>query len=96
MRRRGDIVASGSGSAVLAGGMVAVRDGSVSMLEEEVFRGINDMPQALYRVLWPFQQLGVVVVGPIVALVAAHLPPFSPRRGHPARHAREAARWNGS
>jgi undecaprenyl-diphosphatase len=71
VRRRGDAVAIAVGSALLAGGMLAVRDGSVSSFEEDVFRSINDMPQALYPVLWPFQQLGVVVVGPIVAVVAA-------------------------
>ena len=32
---------------------------------------INGLPGALYPVLWPFQQLGVLVVGPIAALVAA-------------------------
>jgi undecaprenyl-diphosphatase len=65
------VVAIAVGSALLAGGMLAIRDGSVSSFEEDVFRSINDMPQALYPVLWPFQQLGVVVVGPIVAVVAA-------------------------
>ena len=51
--------------------MLAVRDGSVSGVEKAVFHAVNDLPQALYPVLWPFQQLGVLVVGPIVALVAA-------------------------
>ena len=51
--------------------MVAVRNGAVSDVEKEVFRAINDLPGAFYPVLWPFQQLGVLVVGPIVALVAA-------------------------
>ena len=31
---------------------------------------INDLPGALYPILWPFQQLGAVLVGPLVALVA--------------------------
>jgi undecaprenyl-diphosphatase len=35
-----------------------------------VFRTVNDLPGALYPVLWPFQQLGVLVIGPIVAIVA--------------------------
>ena len=59
------------GLVVLGAGMLAVRDGSVSGVEKEVFHAVNDLPQALYPVLWPFQQLGVLVVGPIVALVAA-------------------------
>ena len=56
--------------------MLAVRDGTVSGVEEAVFRAINDLPEALYPVLWPFQQLGALVVGPIVALVAALLRHF--------------------
>jgi glycosyltransferase 2 family protein len=58
------------GLAVLVLGMVAVRDGSVSDLEEDIFRSINDLPGALYAIVWPFQQLGAIVVGPIVAVVA--------------------------
>jgi membrane-associated phospholipid phosphatase len=66
-----DAVTAVIGLAVLALGMLAVRDGSVSGIEESVFHAINDLPQALYPVLWPFQQLGNLVVGPIVAAVAA-------------------------
>ena len=51
--------------------MLAVRHGSVSGFEKSTFRAVNDLPGALYPVLWPFQQLGVIVVGPIVAIVAA-------------------------
>ncbi len=51
--------------------MIAVRNGSVSGLEKAVFHAVNDLPGALYPVLWPFQQLGAILVGPIVALVAA-------------------------
>src|SRR5882757_11439684 len=51
--------------------MVAVRHGSVSGIEKSTFRAINDLPGAFYPVLWPFQQLGVLVVGPIAAVVAA-------------------------
>jgi glycosyltransferase 2 family protein len=59
------------GLVVLAGGMLAVRHGSVSGVEKSAFRAINDLPGAFYPVLWPFQQLGVLVVGPIAAVVAA-------------------------
>jgi undecaprenyl-diphosphatase len=58
---------------VLAFGCVAVRNGSVSGLEEGVFRAVNDLPEALYKPIWPFTQLGAIVVGPIVALVALAL-----------------------
>ena len=32
---------------------------------------MNDLPRRLYPVLWPFQQLGTIVVGPIAAIIAA-------------------------
>jgi undecaprenyl-diphosphatase len=69
-RRRSDGFAAAGGLLVLAAGMLVVRDGAVSDLEEGAFRAVNDLPDALYPLLWPFQQLGVVVVGPIVAIVA--------------------------
>jgi undecaprenyl-diphosphatase len=59
------------GAAVLLLGMLAVRHGDVSGPEESLFDAINGLPGALYPVLWPFQQLGVLVVGPLVALAAA-------------------------
>jgi undecaprenyl-diphosphatase len=71
VRRRADAVVVAVGLAIVALGMLAVRDGNVSSVEERIFHAINDLPGALYPVLWIFQQLGVVVVGPAVALVAA-------------------------
>jgi undecaprenyl-diphosphatase len=71
VRRRADAVVVAVGVAIVALGMLAVRDGNVSSVEKRVFRAINDLPGALYPVLWTFQQLGVVIVGPVVALVAA-------------------------
>lgn len=70
-RRRRDAVAAVAGLAVLLAGMIAVRNGSLSTLEEDAFRALNDLPAALYPVLWPFQQLGNLLVGPAVAVVAA-------------------------
>jgi undecaprenyl-diphosphatase len=70
VRRRADAIAAVSGLLVLALGMIAVRHGTVSAAERRVFRAINDLPGALYPILWPFQQLGAVLVGPLVALVA--------------------------
>jgi membrane-associated phospholipid phosphatase len=64
------------GLAVLAIGMVIVRNGTVSAPERSVFRTINDLPDWLYRPLWPFQQLGALAVGPVVAIVAAALRRF--------------------
>lgn len=71
VRRREDAVVALAGIAVLGAGMIAVRNGSVTGLERSTFRAINDLPAALYPVLWPFQQLGVIVVGPLAAIVAA-------------------------
>jgi undecaprenyl-diphosphatase len=70
VRRRSDVVAAAVGLVVLAVGMLVVQDESVSDAEESVFRAVNDLPQALYPVLWPFQQLGALLVGPVVAIGA--------------------------
>jgi glycosyltransferase 2 family protein len=64
------------GLLILLIGMVVVRNGNVPDWERSVFHAINDLPGALYRPLWPFQQLGALAVGPIVALVAAVLRRF--------------------
>ena len=59
-----------AGLAVVALGMVAVRNGTVSGVEEAWFRAANDLPGWLYPAVWPFQQLGALLLGPVVALVA--------------------------
>ena len=61
------------GLIIVAIGMVVVRNGTVPRWERSIFRAVNDLPQFLYRPLWPFQQLGNLLVGPAVALVAAVL-----------------------
>ena len=71
VRRREDAIGLVASVLVVALGMIAVRHGSVSALEKAVFHAVNDLPGALYPVLWPFQQLGAILVGPIVALIAA-------------------------
>jgi len=70
---RADVAAVVVGLAVLLVGMVVVRDGVVPGWERSLFHDINDLPDALYHPLWPVQQLGVLVVGPIVALIALAL-----------------------
>ena len=70
VRRPVDAVSAAIALVVLALAMVAVRDGSVSEVERSVFRSVNDLPSALYPALWPFQQLGAVLVGPLLAIVA--------------------------
>jgi len=70
------VVAVAVGLAVLVAGMIAVRNGTVTGAEESVFHAINDLPGAFYPVLWPFQQLGAIVFGPITAIVAAFMRKF--------------------
>lgn len=72
-RRPADAWALVGGLAVLSAGMVVVRDGTVPGWEADVFDAVNGLPGALYPVLWPFQQIGAVLVGPLAALVAALL-----------------------
>jgi glycosyltransferase 2 family protein len=62
-----------AGLVILAIGMVVVRNGTVPRWERSIFRAINDLPEFLYRPLWPFQQLGNLLVGPAVAIVVALL-----------------------
>ena len=35
-----------------------------------MFHAVNDLPDGLYPAVWPFQQLGALVLGPVVAVVA--------------------------
>lgn len=72
-RRPSDAWAAVGGLIVLAAGMVVVRDGTVPGWEADVFDAINGLPGWLYPVMWPFQQIGAVLVGPLAALVAALL-----------------------
>lgn len=62
-----------AGLVVLGIGMVIVRNGSVPAWERKIFHAVNDLPNFLYKPLWPFQQLGNLAVGPVVAIVAALL-----------------------
>jgi glycosyltransferase 2 family protein len=64
------------GLLILAIGIVVVRNGNVPAWERSAFHAINDLPNVLYRPLWPFQQLGALAIGPTVALVAAVLRRF--------------------
>jgi undecaprenyl-diphosphatase len=69
-RRRGDAIAVVVGLAVLAAGILLVRDGAVPNWERSLFLAINGLPEWLYWPLWPTQQLGALAIGPIVAVVA--------------------------
>jgi glycosyltransferase 2 family protein len=69
-RRPMDVMALGVGLAVLAAGMIVVRDGSVGGPEEEVFEVVNGLPEGLYPLIWPFQQLGALGVAPVIVIIA--------------------------
>jgi membrane-associated phospholipid phosphatase len=68
--RQTDVTFIVVGLVVLVVGAFVVRDGSVSDAEEAVFNAVNDLPDALEPVLWPFQQLGALFIGPTVAIIA--------------------------
>ena len=69
-RRPADLVVAGVGLVVLVACGLVARNGTVPDWEADIFHAINDLPQWLYRPLWPFQQLGTILIGPIVAIVA--------------------------
>lgn len=58
------------GLAILAIGMIVVRHGTVPGWERSIFHAVNDLPDFLYRPLWPFQQLGALLIGPAAAIIA--------------------------
>jgi membrane-associated phospholipid phosphatase len=59
-----------AGLAVLVLSAIPVEADRVSSLEVDVFRPVNDLPGAIYPVVYPFMQLGNVLVVPIVAIAA--------------------------
>ena len=72
-RRPADGALAACGLAVLAVCGVIASSGKVGWFEADVFHLVNDLPGALYYPLWPFMQLGNLVIGPVVAIVAAVL-----------------------
>jgi undecaprenyl-diphosphatase len=62
------VAAGATGFAVSA---LIARSGTVGTLERAVFRVINALPDWLYPIMWPLQQLGNLAAGPLVALAAA-------------------------
>jgi membrane-associated phospholipid phosphatase len=70
MSRREYVAVMAASLGVVVLGALVASDGTVPGWEEALFRAVNDLPGALYPLLWPVQQLGVVIVGPIVAIVA--------------------------
>lgn len=69
-RRRRDAAAALGGFALLAVCAFAVRDGTVGSVEARVFHGVNGLPEALSPLAQGVQLLGVLAVGPLVAVAA--------------------------
>jgi undecaprenyl-diphosphatase len=42
----------------------------LATLEASIFRAVNDLPQGLYTVVWPFMQYGTFITIPALALIA--------------------------
>jgi membrane-associated phospholipid phosphatase len=72
-RRALDVVVAVAGLAVLTLCAVLARNGTVGSFERSVFEAINGLPSTLSPVMRAAQFLGVLVVGPIVAVVALAL-----------------------
>jgi undecaprenyl-diphosphatase len=69
-RRRQDLVVGLAGLVVLIACALIVRDGTVGALERRAFEAINGLPGFLEPPMRLAQFLGVLVVGPVVAVVA--------------------------
>jgi undecaprenyl-diphosphatase len=69
-RRVLDVIVAGIGLALLALCAVVARNGTVGSFERSVFETINGLPDVLSPVMHAAQFLGVLVAGPIAAVVA--------------------------
>jgi undecaprenyl-diphosphatase len=70
VRRRGDVVAASAGALVFVLCALVAAGGRVPGPERQVFEWINGLPDALTGSARTAQYLGVLAVGPLVALVA--------------------------
>ncbi|MGY1593598.1 phosphatase PAP2 family protein [Geodermatophilus sp. SYSU D00708] len=66
-----DLVRAGLGLAVLGLGLLVAQRGVLPVLERDVFRLVNDLPAAVFPVVWAVMQLGNVVAVPVLAGLAA-------------------------
>ncbi len=69
--RRSSVVAAAVGTAVLVLSALPIEASRVSDPELDVFRAVNDLPGALFVILWPLMQFGAVLVVPATVVVAA-------------------------
>jgi len=73
VRRRVDVVAALAGLVLVVPCALVASDGTVGPAELAVFRAVNGLPGSLSPVMQGAQWLGVLAVGPIVAVAAAAL-----------------------
>jgi undecaprenyl-diphosphatase len=71
VRRQEDVIAAVVGLAILVICVLFADNGTVGSVEARVFHAINDLPDALSPVMTKVQLLGIIAVGPLVAIVAA-------------------------
>ena len=69
-RRRILIVTFVAGAVGLIVSALIARSGTVAAPERAVFKMINGLPNGLYPIMWPLEQAGNLVAGPVVALAA--------------------------
>jgi undecaprenyl-diphosphatase len=69
-RRPSDAVAAIAGLGLVVACGLAVRDGTVGPVELRIFREINGLPDALSPPMRGAQLLGILAVGPLVAVAA--------------------------
>jgi membrane-associated phospholipid phosphatase len=71
VRRQEDAIAAVVGLAILVVCVLFAHNGTVGSVEARVFHTINGLPDALSQVMTKVQLLGIIAVGPLVAIVAA-------------------------
>ena len=67
--RRWNLIVLSVATVVLAGTTLVARD-LLASLEVSIFRAVNDLPQGLYTVVWPFMQFGTFITIPVLAVIA--------------------------
>jgi len=71
VRRQEDAIAAVVGLTILVVCVLFAHNGTVGSVEARVFQAINGLPDALSPVMTKVQLLGIIAVGPLVAIIAA-------------------------
>jgi undecaprenyl-diphosphatase len=70
-RNPADLVRVGLGLAIVGVGLLIAQRGHLPVFERDVFQLVNDLPPALFPVVWAVMQLGNVIAVPVLAAAAA-------------------------